>query len=504
TSGIVGAHYKLDALPDNNTDGNYEAGVSITLITGITIGSDGVHTVYVWLVDDAGNIDYTNYSSTQLFLDTSKPTIINNQEGDTTWRKSPGTLYDVDFFDSNPFYKLDYAQYIITTSFNQGGIILKNWTNIFFDLGENNYTTNWSIDFTMCQEGINYVSVRVYDKTGNVAILNDTFYVKKDTISPTITIHDPKPGELFGFPAPTINVSIYDVNLQSRVYQLESGPVNIIRDWTGFIHQEDWDQIGNGTVTLRFIVYDLANNLNITTLLLRKNIFDPIIIITKPIDNALVGNVPPDIILYNSSAQIDTIWYRIYNSTFSTKNITWSGSINMNAWNAFGNDTISIMFYINDTLGNIGFDSVNLRKDLIIPTIEIFDPIPFELFGTTPPEVSVNYFDDNSIYSINYQLQNYVTSTPLRPWMDSILSSDWEAMINGTVTIIFRAEDIVGNVAFANVTVRKDIIAPNIILFYPDNGTLYAHERPLLFFYVDESSGIANTSYQLSMVPIVQ
>ncbi|MFX1553368.1 MAG: hypothetical protein ACFFBV_05525, partial [Promethearchaeota archaeon] len=503
-SGIFGAYYKLDALPNNNTDGNYKPGVNITSITGIIVGSDGAHAIYVWLKDDAGNVNYTNYEFIQVYLDTTKPIIIDNQEGDDVWRNlntGPGTLYDVDFFDSNPSYSLDYAQYIITTTLSQGGTIVKNWTYIFIDLGLTNYTNNWSIDFSMCQEGINYVSVRVYDKTGNVAILNDTFYVKKDTIAPKITIYNPKPGELFGIPSPPINISIYDDHLDFVWYELDNGtPPNPTREWTDSIYQEDWDQMGNGTVTLRFIAYDLANNINITTLPLRKNIHDPIIIITDPLDNELVGRVPPNIKLYNSSAAIDTIWYRIYNSTFSTLNITWDGSINMSAWDVFGNGTLSIMFYINDTLGSVGFDYVKLKKDLIIPNIDISNPKPFKLFGATPPNVSVNYFDDNSISSISYQLQNFPQnfSTQFRSWTESINLSDWNEMINGTVTIIFRAEDIVGNLAFANVTVRKDIIAPDIILYYPPyNGTLYSHERPWVSFVVQEGSGIANVSYQL-------
>jgi len=234
------------------------------------------------------------------------------------------------------------------------------------------------------------------------------------------------------------------------------------------------------------------------SLLLRKNIFEPIIIITNPLDNELFGSLPPNITLYTSSAAIDTIWYRISNSTSSTVNFTWSGSISMSAWDAFGNGTVSITFYLNDTLGIIGLDSVDLRKDMILPTIVISSPLSFTLFGSTPPDVSVSYFDDNSIFSISYQLQNFAISTPLRSWTGSITSSDWDAMSNGTVTIIFRAEDVVGNIAFANVTVRKDIIAPDIVLFSPDNGTLYTDECPLLIFYINDGSGIASTSYQLT------
>ncbi|MFW9952871.1 MAG: hypothetical protein ACFFKA_22345, partial [Candidatus Thorarchaeota archaeon] len=305
-------------------------------------------------------------------------------------------------------------------------------------------------------------------------------------------------GALFGIPAPTINVSVYDDHLQSVEYQLDNGTAFPSRPWTGFIHQEEWDKIGNGTVTLRFLAIDSLFNINFTTILLRKNIFDPIIIITNPLDNELFGSTPPEITLYTSSAEIDTIWYRIYNSTTSTVNITWNGSINLSAWDVFGNGTISIAFYMNDTIGYLGNDTVNLRKDMILPTIVISSPLPYTLFGILPPDITISYFDDNSISSISYQLQNLVMTTSLFSWTGSISSSVWNTMSNGTVTIIFRAEDIVGNIAFANLTVRKDIIPPEFYIFYPDNGTLYSHESPTIILAINDGSGIANTSYQLT------
>ncbi|MHA1321125.1 MAG: hypothetical protein ACTSQ1_15145, partial [Promethearchaeota archaeon] len=73
TSGIVGAYYKLDSAPTTDTDGIYVAGVDIESITGISVTTDDNHTVYVWLVDDAGNVDYINFATTQLYLDATDP-----------------------------------------------------------------------------------------------------------------------------------------------------------------------------------------------------------------------------------------------------------------------------------------------------------------------------------------------------------------------------------------------------------------------------------------------
>jgi hypothetical protein len=441
--------------------------------------ANGTVTLIIFANDTVNNIASENVS---IYRDIIAPTItITEPNPQDVFGKLTAPDCTVSFYDING---VDATWYQLTNGTTTTSV--RDWTgSIHID------------DWNVMANGTVTILFYANDTLNNIAIENVSVY--KDSLSPIITIHDPQEGELFGFPAPTINVSIFDDHLESVQYRLSNGSVTTnYRTWTGFIYQEDWDQIGNGTVTLEFLAYDTVNNLASKSILLRKNIFDPVIIITDPTDNELFGSVPPNITLYNSSAETDTIWYRIYNSTISTVNITWYGSINMSAWDTFGNGTVSITFYINDTLGNIGFDSVDLKKDMILPTVVISSPIPFTLFGTIPPDISVSYFDDNSISSISYRLKNFLMYTPLRSWEGSITSSDWNAMVNGTVTIIFRAEDVVGNIAFANVTVRKDIIAPYIVVYYPDNGTLYSHERPWISFYVEEESGTESASYQLT------
>ena len=440
--------------------------------------SNGTVTIIFYANDTVGNIAMTNVS---VYKDIIAPVITINSPNPYEVFGVSEPECDVLFEDING---VDTKWYQLTDGITTTNI--REWTDtIHID------------DWNAMSNGTVTIIFYANDALGNVGSENVSVY--KDSLSPIITIHDPEDGELFGIPSPIINMSVYDDHLESVWYHLDNGSVETAyRLWIGFIYQEDWDQIGNGTVILRFIAYDSVNNLASISLLLRKCIFDPIIIIVDPVDDELFGSVPPDITLYNSSAEIDTIWYRLYNSTFSTVNITWGGSIKMSAWDTFGNGTVSITFYINDTLGNMGFDSVNLRKDIILPIVNISSPLPYELFGTTPPSVSVSFYDENSISSIYYQLKNLAVTTPLRSWTGTIIPSDWKLMVNGTVTIVFRAEDMVGNVAFANITVRKDIIAPEIVIYYPEDNDLYGYQRPLVYFFIDEDSGVSEISYQLT------
>jgi hypothetical protein len=68
---VVGAWYKLDSPPAGPNDGKYTA--TTNSISGIEVGSEGEHKLYVWLQDSLGRANQANASTTQLYLDTTPP-----------------------------------------------------------------------------------------------------------------------------------------------------------------------------------------------------------------------------------------------------------------------------------------------------------------------------------------------------------------------------------------------------------------------------------------------
>jgi immune inhibitor A len=87
TSGILtGAYYKLDAAPASATDGTRS---SSKPITGITVGTAGNHTIYVWLKDNVGNVNHSNQRTTYLHFDNVAPNNPNSVTSPThassTW-----------------------------------------------------------------------------------------------------------------------------------------------------------------------------------------------------------------------------------------------------------------------------------------------------------------------------------------------------------------------------------------------------------------------------------
>ena len=122
------------------------------------------------------------------YKDTQKPMIIDNQ-GDIV-QYSPGELYDVDFRDSDPMFNISFVQYIIYNNTGQSGTQYSQWINISTNIRANEFTDDWSIDFTKCRLGKNYISVRVYDEAGNCEYLIDAFIVTKTEIPYTNPLRD--------------------------------------------------------------------------------------------------------------------------------------------------------------------------------------------------------------------------------------------------------------------------------------------------------------------------
>jgi M6 family metalloprotease-like protein len=71
TSGIAtGAYYKLDSVPMGPTDGTW---ASSKPVSGIVVSGSGTHTMYLWLLDNVGNVNHINRASVTLYFDNAAP-----------------------------------------------------------------------------------------------------------------------------------------------------------------------------------------------------------------------------------------------------------------------------------------------------------------------------------------------------------------------------------------------------------------------------------------------
>lgn len=89
-SGIGGAYTKFNVSPTSDTDGTFIEGQQ----PHVEVPGEGIHTLYVWLQDGAGNVDGDNWSSVELYFDATPPTggTISIEDGAVSTESSIVTL----------------------------------------------------------------------------------------------------------------------------------------------------------------------------------------------------------------------------------------------------------------------------------------------------------------------------------------------------------------------------------------------------------------------------
>ncbi|MFX1410219.1 MAG: NosD domain-containing protein, partial [Promethearchaeota archaeon] len=441
---------------------------------------NGTVTIIFHANDTLGNVAMANVP---VYKDIISPSIIINEPNSHDVFGHIPPVCNLTLYDTNSIDKVWYelTNGITTTS-------AREWTDIIH-IDDWNAMTNGTV----------IIIFYANDTLGNVASADVLVY--KDIIAPVITITEPLPYEVFGMNPPACIVSFYDINgLSETWYQLTDGiTTTSVREWTDIIHIDDWNAMNSGIVTIIFFANDTLGNVATVNVSVYKDIIAPVITIISPDPYEVYGASQPQCdVLFEDIHGVDASWYQLTNGTFTTISRTWTGSIDINDWILMGNGTVTIIFYANDTLGNIAMANVSVYKDIISPSILINEPKSNDVFGQVPPDCNLTLYDTNSIDQVWYELTDGITTTNVREWTDTIHIDDWDAMTNGTVTIIFYANDTLGNVATANVSVYKDIIPPVITINSPDPYEVYGASQPECDVLFEDIHGVDASWYQLT------
>jgi len=238
-------------------------------------------------------------------------------------------------------------------------------------------------------------------------------------------------------------------------YTLDGGITNIvIGSLSGTIDQTEWNKYGNGTVTIQFYARDLAGNVGINQITVRKDVSLPIITILSPVTSEFISSNAPHFDLSIQELNIDIMWYTL---DYGATNIyfgVFSGTIDQLEWNKLGNGSVVIQFYVKDKGGNEAYSEVLINKDIYAPIITI-----------ETPEIADQILDYAPIYSITiqelnlidywYSLDNGNTNITLTELTGIIDQDEWDALPDGPIIIRFYARDEAGNIGTNLVIVRK-------------------------------------------------
>lgn len=210
----------------------------------------------------------------------------------------------------------------------------------------------------------------------------------------------------------------------------------------------------------------------------------PVITILSPTLNAVYSTNSPDFTVSIEEMYIDTSWYQLVGGSTNYTFTGISGKINQALWDEFGNEMITFRVFVNDTSGNLSYDEIEIFKDTLEPYVYIISPQPYELYGKNPASFIVFISDTNldiMWYSFNGGLTNHSFVTN-----GTFNSVEWNNLQNGSVTIEFYAIDKAGNIGIDMVTIRIDIINPEIILFSPVNNDVFGMTAPEFFISLND------------------
>ncbi|MEF3280437.1 MAG: lamin tail domain-containing protein [Elusimicrobiota bacterium] len=274
--------------------------------------------------------------------DNLSPVVTNNHSGDNFWHSMNDGYYDVDFTDNiSGIYKFQVRS---STGPNQSGVVTSDWTDVISNINSFSYTLNWQLPqevFDNMFDGINYVSVRLYDVAGNISVSTDVFYVLKDT-QPAL-INDNQDGDDIWRSTGSGLYSVYFEDLgqsglnkfQIKVTTGQGQSGLVISDWVDVItnineqtYNIDWEipasifnLMQNGTNYVSVRVYDNANNVRVSTdvFYVLKDTVPPYSISDL---NASTGNEGEINITFTSPSDTDDTAVSSYIVKYATFNIT--------------------------------------------------------------------------------------------------------------------------------------------------------------------------------------
>ncbi|PWI47176.1 hypothetical protein CEE45_13245 [Candidatus Heimdallarchaeota archaeon B3_Heim] len=175
--------------------------------------------------------------------------------------------------------------------------------------------------------------------------------------------------------------------------------------------------------------------------------------INVPSTNSFFRQLAPDFnVEIDLIYELDQMWYSLDYGLTNTS-FTINGTIDQAEWDKLESGLVSLQFYANDTMNNIGSGEIIIRKDINDPVIEIISPSSMDVFESLAPNFNIiitEAFLDTIWYTIDNGMTNFTCSTT-----GQIDQEEWSLLAEGTVKIQFYAKDTAGNIGLTEIYVMK-------------------------------------------------
>ena len=210
------------------------------------------------------------------------------------------------------------------------------------------------------------------------------------------------------------------------------------------------------------------------------------------IDNMLVG-------AYIDDNCKNNLFYKNFfigngeNAKDDGNNNEWNSSSIGNYWDNYTEMGSGAVDANNDGIGDIPYNVSGSAKekdllpifDILHPFINITAPQEGKLYGKIAPSFSVFICDpnlDKMWYSLNGGKNITFTKN------ETIDQTKWNKLNDGVVSIIFYANDLIGNTSSSQVSVIKDTQEPSISINYPFGGEIFYTLSPMFNVFINDTN----------------
>ena len=331
----------------------------------------------------SGNTANNNQLGISIFNDSDNNTVIGNKVSDNNWAGiSMITQSGGNNVFNNEISNNNIGVTIPTTDSNYNKIYNNTFALNTLHAGDDGSNNIWNLG-TLGNYWDNYTGNDLNDNgigdipynVSGLAGSKDNYPIwdDGDDINPTISINSPSGGTLFGTNSPIYNIDIFDLTLNKSWYTLNGTTTQYFFTPTNGLNLVDidetgWDTFSTGSILMTFYVNDSGGNPASVSNLIVKDATNPTIALNSPLGGTTFGIHAPEFNLTIFDINLLNAWYTLGASptphAFTPNNGINLVLIDDSGWDALSEGSITINFYVNDTVGNTQTIQVIIDKDL--------------------------------------------------------------------------------------------------------------------------------------------
>ncbi|KKN43994.1 hypothetical protein LCGC14_0697550 [marine sediment metagenome] len=407
----------------NSSGGYTEAGIKLNNVTnGQIIGNDvsDINYIGIYLLNSNFNLIEGNNASYITDLGIWLVNSDNNSINKNIVNNSPQNAIEID--DDSDLNNITSN----TVNGNQKGIVI-------YGNSDYNYIFNNTVKFNTIADG---VGINILDTCMNNTIFNNLLVNNSKGIQIQLTTSNGNMVYYNTFINNTLSASDDGIN---KWYSGTTG--NYWDDYNGEDLNDDgigdtpYNITGLGGSNDNYPIWDDGDSIQ------------PEITITDPVNYTYHNGSPVVQTIFYDLNGINQSWYWVVGSS---ENITFTGNsvgIDGNKWLAQGEGLVYVIFFANDSSGNLGSKFMVVNKDTTLPDIVINSPISGAEFGTIFPGFNLTVTDIN-LEQLWYTIDSgadIVVSTSSGINIISLSQTVWDSLTEGLHTINFFANDTAGN-----------------------------------------------------------